>query len=249
MKKLFFIFALFNSGFVLASPELKGTPEVIEQYLNALPKIITIQASADKVVSSNKARIKLLVETNAKGLADALQKNYNIRVNVRKKLKEIGIDASSINESKFSSTPEYGIFGDMPKSYNVTNTLSILVNSEVQMISVANISDTNKNVRYLSSRPEMLGQDKSYNELLKKAIQAAKEKAELYQQALNIKLVPVYFDENAMGVTELDKISKRGILKKSSYSSVTSSPGFAANFGETKLSVQIRIKYKVFPSD
>jgi len=250
MKNFLLVAGLFCSSMALASPEIKGTPEVIEGYLNGLPKIISINANAEEVVSSSKARIKLLVETEAKALAEALRENYSIRANIRKKLKDLGIEPKDINESKFSSTPEYGLFGDAPKSYNVTNTLSVLVDSEEKMISVANISDLNKNVRYLSSKPQMLEQEKNYSTLLLKALQLAKEKANLYQKELNVKLVPVYFDENATGTVDYqqDKMSRKGMIQKS-ITSTSSYSGKAASFGETKLSIHVSIRYKVFPND
>ena len=112
------------------------------------------------------------------------------------------------------------------------------------------ISDLNKNVRYLSSKPQMLEQEKNYSALLLKALQLAKEKANLYQKELNVKLVPVYFDENATGTIEnqQDKMSHKRLIQKS-ITTTSSYSGKTVSFGETKLSVHISIRYKVFPND
>ncbi len=255
MKKLLSILLVVLSQLVAASPEIKGNPEEIERYLNGIPKIIAITDQADKVVSANKARIRLAVETEAKALADALGQNRNIRMAIRKKLAEIGIKAGEINESKFSSTPEYGIFSDMPKSYKVNNTLSVLVDSEDQMIEVANISDLDKHVRYLSSKPEIENKENVYKGLSEKVLQKVKAKAEIYQQQLGIKLIPVYLAENAVRRLNQeqfqDKLSQRGSFQKSIVSSGGSYAGDSAvtSFGETKLSLSMTIQYKVYPPE
>jgi uncharacterized protein YggE len=254
MKKLLFILFVVFSQFVSAAPEIKGNPEEIEQYLSGIPRIIAISDQSDKVVSANKARIRLAVRTEAKALADALGQNRKIRAAIRKKLAEIGIKPDEINESKFSSTPEYGMFSDTPKSYKVNNTLSVLVDSEDKMIAVANLSDLDEHVRYLSSKPEIENKENVYKELSKKVLQNIKDKAEFYQQQLGVKLVPVYLVENAVGRPDQeqfqDKLSQRGAFTKSIGASVASYRSVAlTSFGETKLSLAMTIQYKVYPPE
>ena len=246
MKTLIYFLLVSFSSFVLATPEIKGDPAEIETYLMGIPKIISITAQADEVASSSKARIWLSVETEAKALSKALQQNRDIRIQIRKKLADIGITGKEVSESKFSSTPEYGFFGDLPKSYKVNNTLSVLVDSEEKMIGVANISDLQKGVRYLSSKPELVNKDEIYRELTEKALNIAKEKVELYQQKLGVKLVPVYFDESVGGIP-VERKRERRALKKSLSSSLYEADA-EASFGSSKLSLVMTIQYRVYPS-
>ena len=252
MRKLLFVFLIAFSRFAAASPEIKGNPDEIERYLNGIPKIVTINEQADTLVSSNKARIKLHVKTEAQVLADALRKNSTIRSAIRKKLLGLGIKKTDINESKFSSTPEYGFFGDTPKSYTVNNTLSVLVDSEEKMIAVASISDENKNIRYLSSKPEIVDKDEVYKELSKKALQRVKEKAAQYQEQLGVKLIPVSFNENTVGSMARDTLEYRGSVKEtrlSTVSKVSKQALLETSFGETKLSFIATVQYKVYPPE
>jgi len=246
MKYIFLFLFVSTSQFVIAAPEIKGDPAEIETYLMGIPKIISITVQVEELASSSKARIWLAVETEEKALAKALQQNQNIRMEIRGKLAKIGIKGKDISESKFSSTPEYGFFGDLPKSYKVNNTLSVLVDSEEKMIGVANISDLNNGVRYLSSKPELENKEEIYKALTKKALDRAKDKAELYQQKLGVKLVPVYFDESSEGMAVERKLKSRA-LKKSFSSSVAYESVTEAGFGSSTLSLVMTIKYQVYP--
>ncbi len=249
MKIVLFLLLLSVSFSAVATPEIKGTPGEIGQYLNGIPKIITINAQADQLVSSKKARIKLSIETEAKTLADALRQNRSIRQTIRKKLLALSINPDQINESRFSSTPEYGFFGDLPKSYTVNNTLSVRVDSEQKMIAVAQIADTTRQARYISSTPEIEDKEAVYTALSQKALQKAKQKAELYQQQLGIKLVPVFVNEEKAGQMPRPQIAQKRRFDKSmgSTSYFEADSKAVASFGETRLSVIATIQYKVYP--
>lgn len=244
MKKLLLSLSIFCSFIVTAAPEIKGSPEEIEQYLDAIPKTISISGRAERVLNSTKAKINLSVKTESKSLADALKQNYKIRAGIRKKLLELGIVKSDINESKFSSTPEYGIFGDEPKSYTVSNVLLVLVSSEEQMISVADLSDKDKSIRYLSSKPTIVGEDKIKDELVLEALQSAKEKAQLFEDELDVELVPVQFSESATNVTDQNVMPQSRSKVVSSVISYDKPNGF----GEQKLSMTISLTYKLIPN-
>ncbi|RVU86513.1 DUF541 domain-containing protein [Leucothrix sargassi] len=224
----------------MATPEIKGSPEEIQQYLTGIPKVISVTASSDQIVESNEARMSLLVNTESKKLSDALKKNYEVRKSLRKQLNALGVSDSNINESKFSSTPEYGMFGDEPKSFGVSNVISVLLSSEEQMISVAGISDNDANIRYLSTKPMLLDQDAVMAELLEKAMQKAKEKAATYQKALNVTLVPVEVLDSTYGAPEPDVNPQSRMSKVSSYSN--NKPD---SFGSTKLHATVTIRYKL----
>ena len=249
MKINLYILLLVCTQFVFATPEIKGSPGEIKQYLNGIPKVISIRVQADEVVSSQQARIRLLVETESKALSDALRQNQAIRKIIRKKLLGFAIKPDEINESKFSSTPEYGFFGDLPKSYHVSNTLSVLVDSEEKMIAVASIADTEKQVRYLSSKPEIVGKDKIYQKLTDKALQLAKAKADLYQQQLAVKLVPVFVEENTQSVIAQTRLAQDKSLKRGMSSVAYFNPTATSSFGESKLSVNALVQYKVYPPE
>jgi len=243
-KKAFLILGILYSNILLATPEIKGEPKEIEEYLNNIPKQVTISATSKKIVTSESAEIVLSVETESSTLASALKENFDTRIDLKKQLETIGIQAKDIKESKFSSTPTYGIFGDEPKSYKVDNTITIIINSEQEMISVAKISDSNKKIRYISSQPIISNQESLHKELVAKAMEKAKAKAVMYQNTLDVKLVPIYFEQQDSQVLhEMRRVKP----KRKSLSSVASYYEHdSQSFGEEKLSATMVIHYKVY---
>lgn len=244
MKKLLLIFSLLALSYGYASPEIKGTPEELEQYLTSIPKIITINGNSERVVISKSAKVKLLVETESNLLSEALKNNFNIRKAAKKNIEKLGINKNMISESKFSSTPEYGLFSDTPKSYLVKNIISIVVTSEEQLISLANISDTNDKIRYLSAKPMIANKSKINTELLNEAINLAKEKAVMYESSLGVKLVPIFFGDTMDNISEQTKVGNNHSYKKSIVSSTVTTK-FSNSFGEEKIIVSVLVNYKV----
>jgi len=246
MKKLLIIVGLLILNPVFASPEIKGTPDELKQYLSNIPGVITITADSERLVVSQRARVKLLVVTDSKLLADALKSNFNIRQLAKEEMTKRGISQSMVSESKFSYTPEYGLFSDLPKSYIVRNILSIMVSSEEQLIAIANLSDKNNKIRYLSVKPIVENKDKIYAELLDKAMKSVKEKALLYESKLGLKLSPIFFEDSRSNRIEQNQIDKRGSFNKAIVSSRGSGYSkLGQSFGEEKLKVSVLVKYKV----
>lgn len=241
INKIFLALCLISPSVAMAAPEIKGSPEEVEQYLSNIPKLISITESADKIAVSKQARMSLLVNTGAKKLSKALQENYDVRSSLRKQLNDLGVKDASIDESKFSSTPEYGMFGDEPKAYGVSNVVSVLLSSEQQMISIANIADGNLHIRYLSTKPMVLEKEKIEKELLDQAMQKAKAKAAKFQRDLGVTLIPVNIIESTTGLFNESVVDQRRKEKL-----VSSSYNVKRDvFGSKKLSVAVTIQYKL----
>ena len=132
------------TSLVNAGPKLEGSASELETYLNGVPKTVEITGTATSINSAHSAVIQLLVQTEAVKLADALIDNRKIRKELRQKLLSSSITEKNIIESKFSSTREYGWFGDEPKAYKVDNYLSVTINTEKEMIETAKMSDSHK---------------------------------------------------------------------------------------------------------
>lgn len=230
------------SGVTFAEPKLEGTPVELEKYLGGLDKTVMIQGTAETRSSSNKAIIHIVVETESVTLEKALQDNSLIRLRVRAQLKKAGISEENVRGSRFSSTPEYGFFGDEPKSYKVKNSLAIVVMSEEQMIKVASISDKEKNVRYISSKADVGDRLVIRAKLLRDALKSVKTKADIYQDQLGLKLTPISFSEQWHDAVDLELEPRR---YKSNISSVAYRSGKQASFGEAKFVMSVSVKYKL----
>lgn len=235
---------LIASLMVQAQPELSGTPSELTPFLKELPKTVTFTATAEELLSMNKAMIRLSVETESKQLSSALKENLSIRKQVRKKLESAGIDGANIKESKFSSTPEYGFFDERPKSFKVENSLSIEIVDEAQMIAVATVSDELEQVHYMGSSAELKNKPESNQALLEKAIQLVENKAALFKSKLGVELKAIEFHEypNPQPLETEQKYRRQ--KTKALYSSV-SSPAADASFGQATYSATVSVTYEV----
>ncbi len=243
MKKIIVILILVFSPSVLSEAEIQGTLSELKKHIEDIPKMVTINLTATKNVSSNKAIIKLLVETESKTLADALKANSRTRTNIRNQLKTSSIELKNIRESKFSSTPEYGFFGEQPESFKVSNIVSVIVLSEEQMIVVAGISDQNKNIRYLSSESQIQDKDKKSLEtgLLAQALSDIKDKAAIYEKELTVKLSPVSFNVSSFDIVP----QQQQYYTQSKRSKYSSSLPSRSSFGEVNFTLTISVQYKL----
>ena len=228
---------------VQAEPTMNGTPGELTGYLSKIPKIITITAEASEKVTARAAQIKLMVLTEAKQLSRALTENGQIRAEVRKQIKAAGIMDKDIVESKFSSTPEYGWFGDNPSAYKVENMISIKVSSEKQLIKVATIADKHERIHFVSSKALIENVENIKNTLIQKALQSSRKKAQLYEQNLAIKLVPVSFNESGFSVAGQDRVRRVAKMRAPSYDEAA--PESPARFGESKYSIAMTVNYRV----
>lgn len=102
-----------------AEPELKGTPAELSAFLTSVPKTVTVTGEAEMKIPADRALISLNVVTESKSLQDASRENQELRGRILRTLTERGIPAERIKASKFSSTPQYGMFKEKAKSYRV----------------------------------------------------------------------------------------------------------------------------------
>ncbi|PCJ15451.1 MAG: hypothetical protein COB04_13250 [Gammaproteobacteria bacterium] len=228
-----------------AQPNIEGTPGELEAYLTGLPKLVSLSAQASKKAPVNKAVVQLGVKSESESLAEAFQANMNIRLGIRDQLKGLGIKPGDINESKFSSTPEYGYFSEKPKSYKVENILSITVVSESQMVGVASVVDARENVYFIASNAKVGDSGQIEKQLIKKALLKVKEKAALYQEQLGVVLIPVAFTESKY---DAPKPRTKLRLQKSSLSSFSETQADTrTSFGESKHTMAVTVTYEISP--
>lgn len=243
MRKSVFIIILLLTSEAFSAPQLNGTPKELASYLNGVKKTVTISASADRVVVSDRAIVRLMVKNENTSLARALKENTDIRDVIKTQTQRAGVEPGNIRDSKFSTTPQFGIFGEKPKSYTVENIVTIEITSERQLIKVASIIDRDENVFHISTITEVGDEEGEFNLLLEQALKNIKEKAGIYQRQLKVKLTPVSFDDSVVNTVE---IVRRNTDKKSK------NPGSGAGTGDSglgskKLTTTVAVTYKVAP--
>jgi len=126
---------------VSAAPELKGAPEELKQFLHAEPKTVTIRGFAEETAYSDLAHANVIVTVTKDQLADAMQGNAELRGRLINEFLAGGIAEERINNTQFSSSPQYGLFGKKPNRDEVVNRLKVTVGSEAQMTLLARAAD------------------------------------------------------------------------------------------------------------
>ena len=232
---------LFTSN-SFAEPELKGTPRELEEYLTSIPKIVSLSGEASLEIPAKRGIVSINVKTEDLHLEKALQKNQSIRNEVVSKLINSGIPKDNIIGSKFSSTPEFGLWSKKPKKYNVENSLKITVTSEKEYQAVANIIDNYEQVIYKGIKFKHDDKEEVKEKLVKLMLDNLKAKQAMYEANLGIKLVPIKFYEAISSGEPPVLYQARKSMAPSSYSEASDAP---VSFGETKFNGRLTIEYKV----
>ncbi len=176
-----------------AAPELKGHPDELKQFIYPNKRTVTINDEAKEKAYSDKAIISLVVTTEEDLLADAITKNSELRSLIAKTLIEQSVKAKDINNAKFSSSPQYGWFGDDPDSFEIVNRMAINIYDEKQMKAVATLADKYKEVTLASTTFEHSKEDEFKKKVKQKVLAKVMEQKKVYEQTLGIKLKAVSF--------------------------------------------------------
>lgn len=224
-----------------AQVEFKGDKASLIEILDQ-NHIINIKAEVKEKIPAKKAIMKLFIETENEKLSKALSSNSKIRSNFKRNLTKVGILETNIKETKFSSTPSYGLFSSTPSDYKVSNIMLVEVLSEEEMFQVAQLIDKNKKIKFISSKSEFLEHDEIENNLITKALQKAKQKSTILANELKLKIEPVSVDIREMQIESgLNNQSKKYSKMKSNVGSYQ----FTDNgFGERIYSLSLIIRYK-----
>ncbi|AFU98223.1 SIMPL domain-containing protein [Simiduia agarivorans] len=239
----------------LASPELKGSPDELRQFLHPSENQVMLYAEAEETAYSDIAVIDLVVRTEAKNLADSLQANTRIRETITKTLIAEGIAPDAIKNAKFATSPQFGWFGDTPKSYEVLNRITIKVSDEAHMQRIATLADKHKEVEFGGTRFEHSEKEKFEAKVKKDALAKLMQQKLEYEQALGLDLQPISFRKasvemaptaGAMALEEIVVTASRS-KRADSYLSDSREPAPAAtpSFDEIRYHAGIYVEFRV----
>ena len=186
----------------LAQVELTGTPEDLEEHLaKAAPRVV-LTAKAELEAEADQALVKLQVLTNNKKLRKALAENQQMRAELTKHLDAHGIPKDRIKSSRYSSTPQPGLFRKTG-SYDVQNTVTVTIDSESQFQIVADFVDDNKEVTYMGVTFKHSNARQKKLDVIGSACERLGEKRAAYEKALGVKLELVSFAERPAARTQM----------------------------------------------
>jgi len=192
-KILLLASALLVSVQVSGAPELKGSPEELRGFLKDPANNVRISGYADDTAYADNARITLIITTESKLLAEAIEANGALRAQIMNEFLGAGVGAEKINTSKFSTSPQFGWFGDKPKSYKVVNRMQVEVSDEKHMRAVALAADNNPEIEFSDIEFEYSGDEAMKKSVLADAMDDLMEKKSYYEERLGLVLKPVKF--------------------------------------------------------
>ena len=253
--KLIYILALaLLAPIVSAAPELKGKPQELKSFLYPDDTIISISASADESAYSDIATVNLIVTTEKKLLSQSIQANTQLRKKIRKSLNTKGIQDKEINNSKFSSSPQYGWFGKEPSSHKVVNRMAVKIAKESHFQDIAEIADQFQQVKLSGVIFSHSKEDEYYDKVKDLAMQKLLKKKAYYEKSLSMQLKAVRFHESEInsqateGANMVEEVVVYGIRADSetgSFKSRRRQPERQSSFDEIQYSAGITVDFKV----
>jgi hypothetical protein len=186
--------AILAVGTAVAEPEIRGTPGELKDFLQSSSRYVTLDDQATEKAVSDRAIVELSVTTENRSLSAALDANRGVRGRVMADLQ-----AASIRTAEFSTSPEFGLFGSKPSSFNVVNAVSVTVTDEAQFRAAAGLVDRYKEVQLSDTRFEHSGKDKTQERVRKAALDKVMASRRFFEEELGLKLRPVAFGTSGSG--------------------------------------------------
>lgn len=241
---------------VSAEPEIKGSPAELSNYLQNIPKTVTLTAEAEAKGQADRAVISLRVITENRQLTEALRANAEIRSQIASDLNRRGIEADRIKSARFSSTQKHSIFKEKARSHRVEHTVQVTVKDEKEFQATANLADSISEVHYVGVEPELSDKEALRRKAISLAIANAAEKKTLFEKALDVKLTPRGFSES-VAPKKSDEL-RHGYGMPYQTSIPMSPPGgpvqqlveeqqVASDFGEFIYVARVNVDYAVAP--
>ena len=172
---------------------MSGTPEELRGFLYPRANTVNISGDAELTAYKDVARVSLLVTTEARTLNAAMADNQNLRGELIERFIAAAIPGEDINNSKFSSSPQYGLFGRNPSSFEVSARLDITVSSESHLQLLAAAADTNDEVEFESITFEHSEEEEFEKQVQELALQDVMEQKAFYESNLGLELKAVNF--------------------------------------------------------
>ena len=198
MKVLMFSFVILAAQSVCAAPEIKGSPGELKSFLYPEKNVVRITGYAEREAFSDKAIVNLIIKSEDKLMSEAMSINSGLRDAISKELVASGVSSSSINNSKFLQSPQYGWFGKAPSSYEVVNRLSVEILEEQHLKKLAQIADRYPEVTMGKFSFKHTKKDELTQRVKDDALKKIESQKTQYELALGLKL-------KAVGIQSLDE--------------------------------------------
>ncbi len=181
------------AGNSLAQPQLSGTPDELREFLFPRPNTVNINGEGELTAYKDVARVSLLVTTEERSLNQAMNVNQDLRLRLIEQFTAAGVAENDINNSKFSSSPQFGLFGRNPNSFEVVARMEVTVTTEEHLQLLASAADENEEVEFESTEYEHSLEAEFEDQVRELALADVMEQKAFYESSLGLELKAINF--------------------------------------------------------
>jgi uncharacterized protein YggE len=240
---------LLSSQLGLAQAQLSGTPEELREFLHPRPNTVNINGEGELTAYKDVAKVSLLVTTQARSLSAAMASNQTLRNKMIDDFIAAGVALTDINNSKFSSSPQFGLFGKTPNSYEVSARLEVTVTTEEHLQLLAQAADNNSEVVFEQTEFEHSLADEFDVQVREAALSDAMAQKAYYETTLGLELKAVNFFYG--GVRRLARsmpapmAADMAMSVSAESSAGRSAPAVAPSFDEVEYQTSVTVVFEI----
>ena len=236
-----------------AQAQLSGTPDELREFLHPRPNTVNINGEAELTAYKDVAKISLMVTTEERTLSRAMEVNQALRLELIQDFLAAGIPQEDINNSKFSSSPQFGLFGRNPNSFEVSARMEVEVSSEEHLQLLAAAADEHDEVDFESTEFEHSEEDAFEQQVKETALQDVMAQKAYYESSLGLELKAVNFFYG--GIRQMSRAMPRAAMAqemmldasggRANTSAAISAPAVAPTFDEVEYQTNITVVFEI----
>ncbi len=236
----------------LAQAQLSGTPDELREFLHPRPNTVNINGEGELTAYKDVAKISLMVTSDERSLSRAMEVNQALRLELIQEFVAAGIPQQDINNSKFSSSPQFGLFGRNPNSFEVSARMEIEISSEAHLQLLAAAADEHDEVEFESTAFEHSEEDTFEDQVREMALQDVMAQKAYYESSLGLELKAINFFYG--GIRQMSRAmpmaarSQEMAMDTNSRGVTTSSlsaPAVAPTFDEVEYQTSINVVFEI----
>ncbi len=237
----------------MAQAQLSGTPDELREFLHPRPNTVTISGEGELTAYKDEANISLLVTTEERDLSEAMQVNQELRLALMAQFTAAGIPQQDINNSRFSNSPQFGLFGRNPNSFEVSARMEISVSSEEHLQLLAAAADEHEEVEFEHTEFEHSEKDSFEIQVREFALQDVMEQKAYYENSLGLQLKAVNFFYGGIrqsprfmaNAAVTQEIMSMDLSSRDATNTATPAPAVTPTFDEVEYHTSITVVFEI----
>lgn len=236
----------------LAQAQLSGTPDELREFLHPRPNTVNINGEGELTAYKDVAKISLLVTTEERSLSRAMEVNQALRLDLIQQFVAAGVPQDAINNSKFSSSPQFGLFGRNPNSFEVSARMEVEVSSEEHLQLLAGAADEHDEVEFENTEFEHSEEDAFEEQVREQALADVMAQKAYYESSLGLQLRAINFYYG--GIRRLSRNMPQAAMAqemamdantRGSTASSVAAPAVAPTFDEVEYQTNITVVFEI----